>query len=253
MAFIMASTAFALKDRQKLILDAVIQEYIETAFPVASSRIVDKFKFPYSSATVRNELLALDEAGFLEQPHTSAGRIPTEKGYRFYIEEYFDGDELLEKNERVILSEIFSARGGSAYGRQQNTEEEFLKLLARTVSEISRSFTVAGLYENDMFYKTGISEAFDEPEFEYKNTLKEFSGLSDFIDEEIRNIFEPGDFKKPKAFVGKENPIREARNYGMVVSSVITPNKKETLVAVLGPKRMDYRKNISLFEFLGEL
>src|SRR3989338_1761951 len=239
-----------LKERQKSILDAVIQEYIDTAFPVASSRIVDKFRLPYSSATVRNELIALDKTGFLEQPHTSAGRRPTEKGYRFYIEEYFDGDELLEKNERVILSEIFSARGGSAYGRQQNTEEEFLKLLARTVSEISRSFTVAGLYENDMFYKTGISEAFDEQEFEDKNTLKEFSGLSDFIDEEIRNMFEQKDFKKPKAFVGKENPIKEARNYGMIVSSVMTPQKRETIIAILGPKRMDYRKNLSLFEYV---
>lgn len=251
-----------LKERQKSILDAVIQEYIETAFPVASKQIVDKFRFPYSSATVRNELLALDEAGFLEQPHTSAGRIPTEKGYRFYIEENFDGAGLLRNSERVILSEIFSARGGLARavtakgftsGRQEKTEEDFLKILARSVSEISRGFTVVGLYENDIFYKTGISEIFDEPEFEDKFLLKEFSGLADLIDEEIRNIFEPGDFKKPKAFVGKENPIKEARNYGMVISTVITPKKKETVIAILGPKRMDYRKNISLFEFLNEL
>ena len=232
-----------LKERQKSILDAVIQEYIDTAFPVASKQIVDKFRFPYSSATVRNELLSLDEAGFLEQPHTSAGRIPTEKGYRFYIEEYFDSAELLRNSERAVLSEIF----------RKKTEEEFLKLLARAVSEISRGFTVAGLYDNDMFYKTGISEIFDEPEFEDKYLLKEFSGLADLIDEEIRNMFEPGDFKKPKAFVGKENPIREARNYGMVVSSVIIPQKKETVIAILGPKRMDYRKNISLFEYINEL
>ncbi|MBI2637363.1 MAG: hypothetical protein HYW88_00545 [Candidatus Sungbacteria bacterium] len=130
--------------------------------------------------------------------------------------------------------------------------EEFLRQVTRTISELSESFTVAGLFDDELFYKAGISEAFQEPEFDDRSALKEFSELADFIDEEIRGIFEPRDFKKPKAFIGHENPIKEARNYGMIISSVKTPHEKETLVAILGPKRMNYRKNISLLECLDE-
>lgn len=231
-----------LKERQKSILDAVIQEYIETAFPVASERIVDKFRMPYSSATVRNELLVLDEAGFLEQPHISAGRIPTDKGYRFNIEDLEAKDDMLHEAERELLSRLFRI----------HNEVEFLKQVARALSEISQSFIVAGFHEEGIFYKAGISEVFREPEFEDRTVLKEFSELADFIDEGIKKMFTPHDFKKPRAFIGKENPIKEARNYGMVVSLVITPKKRETVVAILGPKRMDYRKNLSLFEYLLE-
>jgi len=231
-----------LKDRQKLILNALIAEYISSAEPVASRQIVDKFRFPFSSATVRSELLALDEEGYLEQPHTSAGRVPTDKGYRFFISEVFDSRDPLSERHRALLSELFKI----------DRDEEFLRQIARTVSELSESFTIAGLYGDELFYKAGIAEAFREPEFDDRSALKEFSELADFIDEEIRSIFEPGDFKKPKAFIGHENPIKEARNYGMIVSSVETPHKKETLVAILGPKRMDYRKNISLLEYLDE-
>src|SRR3989338_426955 len=75
-----------LKDRQKSILNAVIEDYIETAKPVASADLVKKFRFGVSPATVRNEMLTLGDLGYLEQPHTSAGRVPTDKGYRFFVD-----------------------------------------------------------------------------------------------------------------------------------------------------------------------
>ena len=75
-----------LKERQKSILNAAIREYIHTARPVASRDLVRKFQLGVSPATVRNEMLSLNELGYLEQPHTSAGRIPTDQGYRFFVD-----------------------------------------------------------------------------------------------------------------------------------------------------------------------
>ena len=88
-----------LNDRKKEILQAIIEEYIETADPVSSKAIVEKYKIDCSSATVRNEMADLEKSGYLEKTHTSSGRIPSEKGYRYYV------DELL-KDDNISLEEI---------------------------------------------------------------------------------------------------------------------------------------------------
>ena len=88
-----------LNDRKKEILQAIIEEYIQTAEPVSSNGIVQKYNLDYSSATVRNEMADLEKEGFLDKPHTSAGRVPSAKGYRFYV------DELL-KEDNISLEEV---------------------------------------------------------------------------------------------------------------------------------------------------
>ena len=88
-----------LNDRKKQVLQAVIEEYINTAEPVSSATIVEKYGLNFSSATIRNDMAELEQEGFLEKPHTSAGRIPSVKGYRLYV------DELLN-DENISLEEI---------------------------------------------------------------------------------------------------------------------------------------------------
>ena len=88
-----------LNDRKKQVLQAVIEEYISTAEPVSSGTIVEKYDLGFSSATIRNDMAELENMGYLEKPHTSAGRIPSVKGYRFYV------DELLN-DENISLEEI---------------------------------------------------------------------------------------------------------------------------------------------------
>lgn len=231
-----------LKERQKSILDAVIEEYLESAVPVASRQIVNKFKMPYSPATVRADLLALDDEGFLEQPHTSAGRIPTDKGYRFYFEIHESRLASLTEKEKEVLSILF----------RMNRDEAFLKSTARAIAQISECFATAGFIDDYIFYKSGLADVFQEPEFEDRRMVEEFSELTEYIDEEIKEAFGEVDFHCPKIFIGRENPIKEARNYGMVVSSFFTQEKQKTIAAILGPKRMDYRKNVSLLEYFNE-
>src|SRR2546427_2091182 len=82
-----AGDMITLSERKQQVLRALVEEYIHTASPVASETLVRKFRLPYSSATVRHELPGLEEAMLIYQPHTSAGRVPTDLGYRYFVED----------------------------------------------------------------------------------------------------------------------------------------------------------------------
>ena len=99
-----------LTERQKSILMLVIRDYIETAQPVGSKALVERYHLDLSSATVRNELSALDEMGYLRQPHTSAGRVPTEEGYRFFVGQMMHQAELPEAVQHTITHQFYQAR-----------------------------------------------------------------------------------------------------------------------------------------------
>jgi heat-inducible transcriptional repressor len=98
-----------LDDRQKLILALVIRDYIETAQPVGSKRLVEAYELDFSSATVRNDMSALTEAGFLRQPHTSAGRVPTEEGYRYFVRQLMGHTDLPVHTKRTISHQFYQA------------------------------------------------------------------------------------------------------------------------------------------------
>ena len=98
-----------LTDRQNLILALVMRDHIENAQPVGSKRLVDDYGLSFSSATVRNEMAALTEAGYLSQPHTSAGREPTEDGYRYFVRQLMGHTELPDKTKRTITHQFYQA------------------------------------------------------------------------------------------------------------------------------------------------
>ena len=98
-----------LGERQKLILALVMRDYIDNAQPVGSKTLVDKYGLTISSATVRNEMVALTEAGFLRQPHTSAGRVPTEEGYRYFVRQLMGQTDLAPQTKRMITHQFYQA------------------------------------------------------------------------------------------------------------------------------------------------
>lgn len=226
-----------LSERQKSILGAVVREYVATAEPVASTELVRKRRLALSSATVRNEFAVLDEAGYLAQPHTSAGRVPTDKGYRFFIQHLASGDGIGNREE-TALRELTALADPFL----------FMRGASRLLAEFSHGFSVAGFPEDEFFYKSGIREVMREPEFADASLMHEFSALVDTIEDALTRAFDPGEFSEPKVFVGAENPIREARHYGMIVSTCETPFAKESLVAIVGPKRMNYEHNVALLK-----
>lgn len=228
-----------LKDRQKSILGAVIEAYIRTARPVASQELAREFNLGLSPATLRNELLHLNEMGYVEQPHTSAGRVPTDRGYRFFVDHLLTDEDLTPREQKEI-SEAFDAR----------QEEEFAKELSRAVSHVSGMFTAVGLGEGGIFYKTGFASVMEEPEFEDQERVRAFAHLADALDEEIKNFLPPLNRGKDEAriFIGRENPWREAHDYAMTISFWEHPYGFRGFVSMIGPMRADYGKQKAILE-----
>lgn len=123
-----------LDNRKKKILQAIIEEYIETAEPVSSGSLVDKEVLGVSSATIRNDMAELEKIGFLEKPHTSAGRVPSQKGYRYYVDELLRDDKITAKEMQYIKSKLET---------KVNEIEDLTKIATSTLSEITHYTTVA--------------------------------------------------------------------------------------------------------------
>ncbi|HEV2009404.1 MAG TPA: heat-inducible transcriptional repressor HrcA, partial [Candidatus Limnocylindria bacterium] len=122
-----------LADRQRDILRAVIREFISTAQPVASGALVRRYALPVSSATVRNELAELEELGLLTHPHTSAGRVPTDLGYRYFIESLMP-DTALQPEEQLTVSHQFQ--------QAQRDTAQWLRLAASTLARLSAEASI---------------------------------------------------------------------------------------------------------------
>ncbi len=123
-----------LDDRKKQVLQAIIEEYINTAEPVSSNSILQKYDLDCSSATIRNDMAELEKIGFLDKPHTSSGRVPSAKGYRFYV------DELL-KDDNISLEEIKYI--SDKLETKVNEIEDLTKITANTISEVTHYTTVS--------------------------------------------------------------------------------------------------------------
>lgn len=217
-------------------------EHIRTARPVASQELMEKVKPPVSPATIRSEMQTLDAAGYLEQPHTSAGRIPTDKGYRFFVDHLIE-HSALNKNEERKLDDAFCVKG----------IDDFIKHFSKEVAEISGAFAAVGVFDEDFFYDTGLKEILDEPEFEDAGSLRSFGRLADLLDEAVPKLFQKYQIEAEAMFIGAENPLHEARNYAMTVSRWRHPGGFEGFVAMVGPRRTQYKKHVAILHYLGEM
>ncbi|MFH1744826.1 MAG: hypothetical protein ABH881_01510 [bacterium] len=217
-----------ISERKLLILNTIIKEHILTGSPVGSGVLVDKYNLNISPATVRKEMVELEEAGYIIQPHTSAGRIPAEKAYRIYLEN-LSGKNLSDKKTKEIELIL------------RSKERENLKIAAKQISQLSGNAVFWAFHKQDIYY-TGISNLFQQPEFQELETIYDISLVIDRIDEIIGEIFD-GVQKGKNVFIGSENP------FGNFCSAILVKYKLEDnigLFGILGPMRMDYEKNLSL-------
>ena len=220
-----------LEERQQSILRAVIEEYIRTAHPIASRELARDFNWGLSPATIRNELLELDEQGFLEQPHTSAGRVPTDKGYRFFVD-HLTAEKDLTPEEEALLREAFAIRH----------TEEFLHIFAKTVAAIAGTFAAAGMAREHIFYKSGFSAMLEEPEFTDPERARGFGRLAEIFDAEIHRML-PRARARERIWIGAENPCREARRYAVFLAPWEHPGGFRGFVSIVAPTRTNYAKH----------
>ncbi len=229
-------------ERLKKLLSAIIEEYTETAIPVGSKVLVDKYGFKLSSATIRNAMATLEKEGYLYQPHVSAGRIPTDKGYRLFVEEIMHDEKLSLSEQRKLQAELLKLKA-------QN--KRFSRTTAKLLSSLSGSLVISGLEKE--LYDFGISELLENPEFQEIDEFCKVAEALDYIDENIDSILKKMHEGETKIFIGKENPIQNISNCSMVVSPYRTKEGERGLLAIIGPKRMKYAKNKSLLEYVKKL
>ena len=231
-----------LADRQKNLLSVVVKEYTETAVPVGSQHIAKKYGFDLSSATIRAEMNELEDAGYLFQPHTSAGRIPTDKGYRYFVEKIMPDKELSKQEQKKLQAELL---------KMQAKNIRLTRTTAKLLSGLSGNLAISGIkHEFDDF---GMRELLDEPEFREMDDLCRLAETLDFIDERVDKLVKNLKDNEVKIYIGKENPIKEISNLSMMVSPYRTKSGEKGILALIGPKRMEYAKNKSLIQYMKKL
>ncbi len=328
-----------LNDRKKQILQAVIEEYINTAEPVSSGTLVEKYGLDFSSATIRNEMADLEKEGYLEKPHTSAGRIPSVKGYRFYV------DELLN-DENISLDEIQYIK--TQLETKVNEMEDLTKITTNTISDITHYATVAigpnssnnlikdikfillgermlmaviltengaiketiikydedinqnqvdglnytfnnklrgkplekidkpmeeyilstmsdqvnvikpiigqlnkAIEESDKIYLKGANNVFDFPEFEKIDTARNFLSILD-TKEQMLEVLNSGFAKDINVYIGEENEKEELKDLSIVTFKHTVAGKDLGTIGIIGPKRMNYSKVISIMKYISK-
>ena len=221
-------------ERQEKILDTIIRDYVRLAQPVSSELLEKKHKFGISPATIRIEMQKLTDKGFIHQLHTSAGRVPTDKGYRFFVDNLLKS-EIPEFEDVLEIEDIFQKAGKDIF--------KLTGRLTKFLAEQSSNFTILNLLERDFFWKEGWEEILREPEFEEKDLISHFTKLLESFEENIENLKINSGIK---IYIGKENPFSKTKDFSIISSRCHLPEGEEGIISLLGPKRMAYDRNISL-------
>jgi transcriptional regulator of heat shock response len=227
--------------RQQRILAAIVKEYSETAQPVGSKEIVEKYGLKVSSATIRNDMVQLENEGYIMQPHKSAGRIPTDKGYRFFVNELMRRFELSEKERKMLRQEL---------QKLQTAHEQLGRSISNLLAQVSGQAAFALLPKDSS--ATGLSKIIGEPELSDPKIVKDVTELFENIDEYSARLVNKSELSA-EAFIGHESPIPVPKNLSLVVSNVKFKDGKKGVIGLVGPKRMSYAKNLSLLEYLAKL
>lgn len=329
-----------LDERKKKVLQAIVEEYINTAEPVSSGSITKGHGLDYSSATIRNDMAQLENIGFLDKPHTSAGRVPSAEGYRYYVNELLKEDNLtleeikyiqnklkikvneiedLTKVATTTLSEIThytTVAVGPKADKQIIEEIKFVSLGQRMLMVVivtdtglvketiikfdediteSQVDTLNNLFntrlrgkplskidkpmaeyifpevhysigimnaiinqinkiieeENNNIFLEGAKRSFDLPEFKSMKVAKNFINLLDAKDEMLE-IFNSGEAEDINVFIGNDDENSNLKDFSIITFKHTLGDKDLGTIGIIGPKRMDYAKVISVMKYISK-
>lgn len=225
-------------ERQKKILAAIVEQYAEVASPVGSSLLAKVFDV--SSATIRAEMAELERGGYIAQPHTSAGRVPTDKGYRFYVNNISEGAverPAERRGERALTARVSS--GG--------LPERTIRNAVDTLVELTHNLGLATI--DGQLYMSGLSNLFGQPEFINGSQVQQVARLLDNLEPWLR---EAAPNEPLSVYIGAENPIGRGAGCSLIISKFRSPFSDQSYIGVLGPTRQSYRDVMGLVEHAGK-
>ncbi len=327
-----------LEERKKKILGAIIEEYINTAEPVSSNSLLNNYGLECSSATIRNEMSELEKQGYLDKTHTSSGRIPSAKGYRYYVDELIKDDNISLEEIKYISSKLET---------KINEIEDLTKITANTISEITHYTTlligpkttnqiieeikfmllgtrmimaviltdsglvketiikfeeditekqvqninyifnnklrgqpletinrpleeyiydemiysinvikpiieqIKKILEEEKIYLEGTNRSFELPEFNSLEVAKNFVNILD-TKEVVSDMLNTGFAEDINVYIGEENEKEELKDFSVVTFKHKVQGKDIGTIGIIGPKRMDYSKVISVMKYINK-
>ena len=222
--------------RQHYILSEIIQAYAKTAEPISSQQL--KNVLEVSSATIRSEMAELERHGYIYQPHTSSGRIPTDRGYRLYVNTI----EQIQADSRP--SQAIAKRVASA-----GEADRAIKTAVSSLVELTHNLGWAKLSEG--LYMSGMASLFSQPELALPGRAYEVARLVDNLDEWITEAGYSDN--RVSVFIGRENPIGKNSGCSLIVAQFVSPHSDVSYIGMIGPTRQNYPRVIGLLDYTSRM
>jgi heat-inducible transcriptional repressor len=234
-------------ERQQQILRSIVEQYAEVASPVGSSLLAKLYGV--SSATIRAEMAELERLGYIMQPHTSAGRVPTDKGYRFYV------NSLAEEKETLPATMRGGERALAARVQDGGLPERIIRNAVDTLVELTHNLGLATI--GNQLYMSGLGNLFGQPEFLQSgpgalggmSKVQQVAQLLDNLEPWLR---EAAPNQPLNVYIGRENPIGRTAGCSLIISRFQSPYSDNSYIGVLGPTRQNYRDVTNLVRRAGQ-
>lgn len=225
-------------ERQRQILFAIIEQYAEVASPVGSSLLAKLFDV--SSATIRADMGELERMEYIMQPHTSAGRVPTDKGYRLYVNKLAETNTSTRPKPRVGHALTTRVHANALPDRT-------IKSAVDTLVELTHNLGLATI--GDQLYISGLGNLFGQPEFNVAGQAQQVAHLLDNLEPWLQEAA----LNQPlSVYIGRENPIGRSAGCSLIISRFRSPYSDHSYIGVLGPTRQSYRDVMALVRHTGE-
>jgi heat-inducible transcriptional repressor len=255
-------------DRQDRIFDIIVRSYIETAEPVGSRTISKRYSEGLSPASIRNVMADLEEEGLITHPHTSAGRIPTDKGYRYYVDRLMEPEEITDKEKDWIHKELAKAKTVEGLAERvskvvseltESTALLYIKSLKRVsflnylLEELVESQRLSDFLEEESeLFIEGAFRIFEQPEFQdmrkMRLLLQAFDEKYNFLQIFVKDLEEEG----VHIHIGRENDISGLNDISLVVKDCYLGEIPIGGVAAVGPTRMKYSKIVAVVDYVAD-
>jgi len=231
--------------RRKEILLAAIELYLNSAQPISSDILRKARKIDLSSASVRNVFSELEDVGYLTHPHTSAGRVPTDEGYRFYINMLMKKKKL-NKEEINFIDKIYELK-------VKELDDLFFET-SKIMSDFTHYASFVYFFDDDAqrVYSQGVRYILEHPEF---SDVRKAHRVLEVLErkEELMDLLDQNSSDKTRVYIGKENKCAQMENCSIIVSTYEGENNRRGSLALIGPKRMAYDEVIPLMDYISEV